>query len=95
MNNDTKTIHVTLPEIIITEVDVDEKSLDYMFVKDSLNEAGISGEAYNLCIADVKEESERESTLYELAKENAVKTVKALLVPLIEQMDSEYAVEVQ
>ena len=93
-DEDTKTIKVTLPPVEITDILVDEKTLDFIFENDSVNQSGISAEAYQICIEDVSNESQQETAIYDLAKENAVNTVKALLQPFVKQIDPEYAIEV-
>lgn len=90
---ESKKIVVTLPEIQITVVDVDPGSLDYIFEKDSANTDNVSMTALPACRVDAEEECKSNDTLLELARENAVNTVKALIKPLLEQYD-EYTLEI-
>lgn len=94
VDNDTKRIIVTLPEIKITDVNVDITTLDYIFMDDSANTNTVSEEAYKLCINDVKNEIATEDAIYDLAKQNAKNIVSALLNPFVEQLDSEYVIAI-
>lgn len=92
---EAKKIVVTIPMIEIKEVNVDIISLDFMFQNSKADESTVSEEAYKACIVDAKKESESESKIYELAKENAKNIVKALINPFIEEFDSEYELEIK
>ena len=90
VDNENKIITVTVPEIKITDVNVDIASLDYIFFNDKANTATVSEEAYKKCIEDVKNESNNETAIYELADQNAHNIIKALINPFVEQLDAEY-----
>lgn len=90
VDNENKIITVTVPEIKITDVNVDIASLDYIFFNDKANTATVSEEAYKKCIEDVKNESNNENAIYELADQNAHNIIKALINPFVEQLDAEY-----
>lgn len=94
VDDETKRITVSLPEIIVTDINVDIASLDYIFENKKANTPTVSQEAYRACQADVKNESEHEDKIYELAKQNAKKIVSALIQPFVEQVDSEYVLEI-
>lgn len=94
LDNDNKKIVVHIPEIGITEVDVDIASLDYMFMNDEANTSTVSEQAYKKCIEDATEESESEKEIYELAEQNAKNLMQALLDPFVGQLDEEYRVEI-
>ena len=95
VNTDEKIITVMLPEIKITDVNVDIKSLDYIFENEKANTETVSEEAYKKCIEDVTSESNSEDAIYELAEQNARNIVEALISPFVEQLDSEYRLEIQ
>ena len=95
VNTDEKIITVMLPEIKITDVNVDITSLDYIFENEKANTETVSEEAYKKCIEDVTSESNSEDAIYELAEQNARNIVEALISPLVEQLDSEYRLEIQ
>lgn len=94
VNTDEKIITVVLPEIKITDVNVDITSLDYIFENDKANTETVSEEAYKKCIEDVTNESNSEDAIYELAEQNARNIVQALISPFVEQLDSEYQLEI-
>ncbi len=85
-----KIITVTIPEIEITEVNVDIASLDYIFINDKANTSTVSEQVYKKCIEDVENECSSENAIYELAGQNAKNVIKALVNPFVEQLDEEY-----
>lgn len=94
MDEEAKKISVTIPEIGITDVNVDIASLDYIFHNKKANTSTVSEQAYKACIADVTNESEKEEAIYDLAEQNAKNIIKALISPFIEQLDSDYELEI-
>ena len=94
MNEKDKIITVTLPEIKITDVDVDIASLDYIFMNKKANTETVSAQAYKKCIEDVANESNSTDAIYELAEQNAHNIVEALINPFVEQLDREYKLEI-
>ncbi len=91
----TKKIVVTLPQLQVKQINVDMASLDYMFVKKSANTADVSEEAYAACIADAGSECRENDMFLQMAKENCENTVKALLMPIIENQDETYELVIQ
>lgn len=94
VDNDNKIIKVTLPEIKITDVNVDIASMDYIFNDLDANTATVSEEAYQACIDDATSEGQSEEKIYELAKQNAENIVRALIDPFVKQLDAEYTIEI-
>lgn len=90
-----KKIVVTLPQLQVKQIDVDMASLDYMFVKKRANTADVSEEAYAACIADAGSECRGNDMFLQMAKENCENTVKALLMPIIENQDESYELVIQ
>lgn len=90
VDHEQKIITVDIPEIKITDVNVDIASLDYIFINDRANTDTVSEQAYKKCIEDVKMESSSEKSIYELAEQNARNVVKALVNPFVEQLDEKY-----
>ncbi|MBQ6809468.1 MAG: DUF4230 domain-containing protein [Clostridia bacterium] len=95
VDDKTETIKVEIPEIVITDLTVEIRSLDFIFMNNKANTATTSEEAYKKCIEDLKTETENNSAILELARENAVNVVKALFDPIISQLDSEYKLVVE
>lgn len=94
VDQEAKKISVLLPEIIVTDINVDIASLDYIFENKKANSPTVSQEAYKACLEDVRKESANEKDIYELAEQNARKIVSALIRPFVEQVDSEYKLEI-
>ena len=94
VDNEKKSIFVDIPEIHITDTTVDIASLDFIFLNEKANTSTITQEAYKACEEDVANESERQSAIYDLAKQNAVNVLTALINPIIEQLDTEYTLTI-
>lgn len=93
-HEEDKKIIVTLPEIKIADVDIDPGSLDYIFEDNSADTEEISITSLPACKADAEADCKSNGLMFELAKENAVNTIKALMQPFIEQ-NSDYTLEIQ
>lgn len=94
IDEEKKSILVKLPEVKITDINVDITSLDYIFMNDKANNATVSETAYKKCIEDVTKESNNENAIYELAEQNAHNIIEALISPFVEQLDSEYKLQI-
>ena len=90
IDKNRKVITVKLPEIKITDVNVDIASLDYIFVNDKSNTETVSAQAYEQCIEDVTNKSAEEEAIYTLAEQNAHNIIEALISPFVKQLDEEY-----
>ena len=95
IDHDRKVITVKIPEIKITDVNVDIGSLDYIFENKKANTETVSEQAYKECIEDVTKESAEEKAIYELAKQNAKNTMEAIIQPFMEQLDEEYQLQIE
>lgn len=95
VDDENKVIVVTLPEIKITDVEVDITSLDYIFLNEDANTPTVSEEAYRKCIEDVQNESNSENAIFELAEQNARNIVEALLRPFVTQLDENYQLRIE
>lgn len=85
-----KKIQISIPEVYITDVNVDIASLDFIFYNDKANTSTVTEAAFKACEDDVKGESEKQAAILDLAKQNAINILTALVKPIIEQMDAEY-----
>lgn len=90
-----KMITVTIPEVQITDINVDIASLDYMFEDKKADTNTVSQQAYKACIADVERKCASEERIYQLAEQNAQNILKALILPFVQQLDSEYVLEIR
>lgn len=80
-----KQLIVTLPAAKITDIAVDPGSLDYIFKDSSADNEHVSITALPACKADAEAECMSNQMIFELAKENAVNTVRALTQPFLDQ----------
>ena len=94
VDNDTQTIQIDLPEVHISEINVDIASLDFMFYDSGADESAVTQEAFAACEADVRQESQRQEAIIELAQQNAVNVITALVKPIVEQLDADYVLVV-
>lgn len=95
LDNEVKKITVSIPEIgFIGEPVVDIGTLDYIFLNDKAETNTITAQAYPACIADAKKESEEESAIKDLAKQNAKNIMEALINPFIENLDTVYELDI-
>ena len=81
---------VDIPHFRITDSNVYITSLDFIFYNDKANASTVTQEAFKACEADVQKESEQQNAIYELAKQNAVNVLTALINPIVEQLGTEY-----
>ena len=95
IDDTNKKIVVTLPDVKIYDTTVNAGTLEYIFTDQKYNTEDVAQEAYKLCCEDLKEKTERETALYTAAKENAKTAVEALIIPWVEQTDSNYIVDVE
>lgn len=95
VDNENKAITVDIPEVFITDINVDIASLDFIFVNDKANTSTVTQEAFKACEVDVQLESEQQTAIFDLAKQNAVNVLTALINPIIEQLDVEYTLVIE
>ena len=87
-----KEVQITLPEIVINDIIVDFDSMDFMFHKEKYDKEAVTREAYSECNADVKEEASAQEAIFDLAKQNAVNIIDALVKPVVYEIDPSYTV---
>lgn len=90
-----KVITVRLPEVKINDIVVDISSLDFLFFDNNANTLTVSEQAFKACEQDAQTESESQSAIFELAQQNAENVVKALIKPIVDQLDDRYELVVQ
>jgi hypothetical protein len=86
MDSENKVITITLPEIKINDIVVDETTFDYIFNNNRKDELGQTAVSLKLCKEDVVNEIENIDVVYELARQNAVNIVKGLVSPFVESL---------
>lgn len=94
VDNDAKTISITLPKVSIKQPNVDITSLDYIFINKKMNGSTVTEAAYKACEADAQKECEQETGILDLAQQNAENIVRALVDPFVKQLDSEYELKI-
>ena len=95
VDEETKEIRVSVPDVRINKVDVDISSMEFIFNNDKANTSTVSQQAYKACEEDAKQESEKQQAIYELAKQNACNVLRALIQPIVEQADAEFTLTVE
>lgn len=91
----SKTVTIRVPEACFKKANVDMASLDFMFNSKKADTSGVTERAYKACQEDADRECSCSEAILELARENAVNTVKALTRPLVEQLYPEYTLVVE
>lgn len=94
VDNDSKKIEITLPVPYITNIDVDVASMDFIFIDKRANKSTVTETALKACEQDVEAESKDQTAILELAQQNAVNVVTALVKPFVEQLDEEYTLTI-
>ncbi len=95
VDEENKVIHVDIPEVFITNINVDITSLDFIFNNEKTNTSTISQIAFKACEEDARQESQKQNAIFELARQNAQNILTALIKPIVEQLDSEYQLIVE
>lgn len=95
VDEDTFTVHITVPPVTLTDVNVDISSLDFIFYNEKANTSTVTEEAFKACEADVEKESQEQEAIYELAEQNAKIVLTALVRPIIDQSETEYSLVVE
>ena len=95
VDEDTFTVHITVPPVTLTDVNVDISSLDFIFYNEKANTSTVTEEAFKACEADVEKESQEQAAIYELAEQNAKNVLTALVRPIIDQSETEYSLVVE
>jgi hypothetical protein len=93
--DENKKILITIPDVEIQDTTVDMGSLDYIFTKSEYNKETVSQEAYQCCQEDLAQRAEETEELKQMAKDNAITSVQALIQPWLDQLEEGYTVEIQ
>lgn len=90
-----KRVIITVPQVSIHEISVTTGTMEYIFTDDDYNTETVAQEAYKLCLDDLKSRADKENTLFNTARENAISSVTALFQPWIDSLSDSYTVEVK
>ena len=95
MDEEQKTITLKVPEAHITNQSVEMSSLDSIFLNQKADKSGVTEAAYKACEEDVRQESEQQTAICELAKQNAENVLKALTKPIVDQLGDGYQLVIE
>lgn len=95
VDNKEKVVRISVPDVYITNVEVDISSLDYMFINDKANTTTVSHRAFKACEADAEQETENQESIIQLGEQNAKNVLQALVKPIIEQVDAEFVLTIE
>lgn len=95
VDHEAKKVSIKIPDVYITDVVVDVSSMDFIFNDKSANKSAVTEKAFKVCEEDAETESKEQNAILELAQQNAVNAITALVKPFIEQMDEEYTLIVE
>ncbi len=95
VDDEEKVINIDIPEVYITEINVNISSLDFIFYNKKANTSTVTQEAFKACEEDVERESKKQAAIFELAQQNAKNILTALTRPIVEQLDPEYTVVIE
>lgn len=95
MNEEQKTITLKVPEAHVINQDVDESSMEFIFLNKKANKSGVTETAYKACEEDVRQESEQQTAICELAAQNAENVLRALTQPIVDQLGEGYQLVIE
>ena len=95
VDHEAKKVSIKIPDVYITDVVVDVSSMDFIFNDKSANKSAVTEKAFKACEEDAETERKEQNAILELAQQNAVNAITALVKPFIEQMDEEYTLIVE
>lgn len=90
LSDDNSTITIQLPKISITDVTVDEGSLEYIFVDNKYNTETVASEAYKAACEDLQKKADADTDIIDVATENAKAIEKELVEPWVNQVDKDH-----
>lgn len=67
--------------------------MEYIFEEEQYENETVVNEAYRMCVKDLTTRAETEVQLFDMARDNAKATVKALIEPWVKQVE-EYSIEI-
>ena len=85
-----KKIVVIIPEIKINAVNINDKSFDFIFMKDKYDTETTFQEAYKASYKDLENKANSNENIKKMAYDNAVDTMRAILMPLEEKLPAGY-----
>lgn len=90
MDEENKKVVIIIPEITINSVAIDDKSFDFIFLKDKYDEETTLQKAYNLSYEDLEKKAHTNKSVIKMAYESAVDGMKAITMPLESKLPEGY-----
>ena len=81
-DEENKKVIIIIPKIKINSVNINDETLDFIFVKDKYNTETTFQEAYKKSYEDLENKANTNESIKKMAYENAVDNMKAILTPL-------------
>lgn len=94
VDNQAKVITIKLPDVTILSTSPREQTLSFLFPDELYETETVYSEAYSACVTDLQTRAKNETTLFDLARENAKSAVTALIRPWVSSIDQSYIVEI-
>lgn len=98
VNNDKKIITILVPEAMTLECNVNAGKMDALYIDNSekkKSEKNFIKEGYEICSKDMEEKISSDEVMLEIARNNTKQAISALIIPLVNQIDKEYKVEIK
>lgn len=95
IDQEDKTVYMTLPALQITQVQVDESSVDVLASGEEALSALLLRAALQACQADAHAASRQEHAAYAQAEQKARSLLTALVAPVLQELDEGYRLEVR
>ncbi len=90
-----KKVIITVPDVNVTDIHIDEGTLEYIFMKDKYETETVFADALKLCNSDLESRVKNEKVLFDTAQKNAISAIEGLFRPWIETADPEFLLEVR
>ena len=87
---ENKKIVIVIPKIKINSVNINDETLDFIFVKDKFDTETTFQEAYKASYLDLENKAINNNTIKKMAYENAVDAMKAIIIPLETKLPDGY-----
>ena len=90
IDKENKKIVIVIPKIKINSVNINDETLDFIFVKDKYDTETTFQEAYKMSYSDLENKAKSNETIKKMAYENAVDSMKAIVMPLESKLPEGY-----
>lgn len=91
VDKENKKIVIVIPEIKINSVNINDETLDFIFIKDKYDTETTFQEAYKTSYDDLEKKAEANEIIKQTAYENAIDNMKAIIMPLEAKLPNGYS----